>query len=118
MHRGRCARTSESGWSGASSTYTSARHTFVDAYTEGDVKALTEAGWHIERYIELSTFPEDHFETKYLNVEYKDGTTREGVGMVVRQTSAQFIPGGHLVFAIVAEFDAVKKIWHDAVNPR
>ena len=94
------------------------RVTFGDAYTEGDVKALTEAGWHIERYIEMSVFPEDHFETKYLNVEYKDGSTREGVGIVVRQTSAQFVPGGHLVFAIVAEFDPIKKIWKDAINPR
>jgi hypothetical protein len=94
------------------------RVTFGDAYTEGDVKALTEAGWHIERYIELSVFPEDVFEAKYLNVEYKDGATREGVGMICRQTSATFVPSGHLVFAIVAEFDPKTKQWHDAVNPR
>ena len=42
----------------------------------------------------------------------------EGVGMVVRQTSAQFIPGGHLAFAIVAEFDPMTKQWRDAINPR
>jgi hypothetical protein len=94
------------------------RVTFGDAYTEGDVKALTEAGWHIERYIELSMFPEDQFEAKYINVEYKDGATREGVGMICRQTSAGFVPSGHLVFAIVAEFDPKTKQWHDAVNPR
>lgn len=94
------------------------RVTFGDAYTEGDVKALTEAGWHIERYIELSVFPEDQFEAKYINVEYKDGVTREGVGLIVRQTSAVFVPAGHLVFAIVAEFDPKTKQWHDAVNPR
>lgn len=94
------------------------RVTFGDAYTEGDVKALTEAGWHIERYIEMSVFPEDYFETKYLNVEYKDGAVREGVGMVVRQTSAQFVPAGHLAFAIVAEYVPAKKLWLDAINPR
>jgi hypothetical protein len=94
------------------------RVTFGDAYTEGDCKPLTEAGWHIERYIEMSVFPEDQFEAKYINVEYKDGVTREGVGMVVRQTSAAFVPGGHLVFAIIAEFDAKTKQWRDAVNPR
>jgi hypothetical protein len=94
------------------------RVTFGDAYTEGDVKPLTEAGWHIERYITMSVFPEDRFEAKYLNVEYKDGAAREGVGMVVRQTSAAFVPGGHIVFAIVAEYDPVKKVWHEAVNPR
>src|ERR1044071_679781 len=63
------------------------RVTFGDAYTEGDTPAITEAGWHIERYIELSTFPEDRFEAKYITVEHKDGTKREGIGMVVRETS-------------------------------
>ena len=94
------------------------RVTFGDAYTEGDVAALTEAGWHIERYIEMREFPEDHIETKYLNVEYKDGAVREGVGMIVRQTSAPWIPSGHIVFAIVATYDPVKKLWHEARNPR
>jgi hypothetical protein len=94
------------------------RVTFGDAYTEGDCKPLTEAGWHIERYIEMSVFPEDQFEAKYLNVEYKDGATREGVGIVVRQTSCAFVPGGHLAFAIIAEFDPRAKTWKDAVNPR
>lgn len=94
------------------------RVTFGDAYTEGDVKALTEAGWHIERYVELSTFPEDRFETKYINVEYKDGSKREGVGIIVRQTSAPFVPGGHIVFAIVAELDPATQHWHEAENPR
>jgi hypothetical protein len=94
------------------------RVTFGDAYTEGDTPAITEAGWHIERYLELCVFPEDELEAKYLNVEYKDGRTREGIGLVLRQTSAPWIPGGHLVFAIVAEYDAVKKAWHEARNPR
>ncbi len=82
------------------------RVTFGDAFTEGDVKALTEAGWHIERYLELSIFPEDRFETKYITIDEKDGTRREGVGLICRQTSAPFVPGGHIVFAIVAPFDA------------
>ena len=94
------------------------RVTFGDAYTEGDTPSLTEAGWHIERYLELSTFPEDRFETKYINVEYKDGTTREGVGIIVRQTSAAWVPGGHIVFAIVAPFDPRSKSWLAARNPR
>jgi hypothetical protein len=94
------------------------RVTFGDAYTEGDVSAITEAGWHIERYIELLPFPEDKLETKYVNVEYKDGSTREGIGMIVRQTSAPWVPGGHIVFAIVAAYDPVKKAWHEAKNPR
>ncbi|MEZ4402988.1 MAG: hypothetical protein R3B06_23400 [Kofleriaceae bacterium] len=94
------------------------RVTFGDAFTEGDCHAITEAGWHIERYLELSVFPEDRFETKYLNVEYKDGTVREGIGIITRQTSAAWVPGGHIVFAIVAVFDPVGKAWRDAHNPR
>ena len=94
------------------------RVTFGDAHTAGDSKPITEAGWHIERYLELSAFPEDRFETKYINVEYKDGSTREGVGMICRQTSAPWIPGGHIVFAIVAGFDPKTKTWQHAANPR
>lgn len=94
------------------------RVTFGDAYTEGDVHAVTEAGWHIERYLELSTFPEDRFETKYITVEHKDGSKNEGIGIIVRETSAGFVPGGHIVFAIVAEFDVDTKSWRAAQNPR
>ncbi|MCC6807335.1 MAG: hypothetical protein IT381_07915 [Deltaproteobacteria bacterium] len=94
------------------------RVTFGDAFTEGDNKALTEAGWHIERYIELSAFPEDRFETKYITVEYKDDAKKEGVGIIVRQTSAAFVPSGHVLFAIVSEFDPKTQRWHEAQNPR
>ena len=93
------------------------RVTFGDAYSEQDAHAVTEAGWHIERYKELWPFPEDYFEAKYVNVEYGDGRRREGIGIIVRQTSAPFIPKGHLVFAIVAEFDPLAKRWRDAKNP-
>lgn len=94
------------------------RVTFGDAYTEGDVHAITEAGWHIERYLELSIFPEDRFETKYLQIEHKDGSKREGIGIIVRETSATFFPAGHIVFAIVAELDTATNDWRDAENPR
>jgi hypothetical protein len=94
------------------------RVTFGDAHTEGDVKAVTEAGWHIERYIQLNVFPEDRFETKYIQVEDKDGVKREGIGMICRETSATFVPGGSIVFAIVAEFDATTQRWLNAQNPR
>jgi hypothetical protein len=93
------------------------RVTFGDAYTEGDEHAITEAGWHIERYLELAVFPEDQFEAKYLNVEYKDGVVREGIGIIVRQTSAPWVPGGHLVFAIVAEYDPAARGFKPAENP-
>ena len=41
---------------------------FGDAYTEGDCSAVTEAGWHIERYMNLSVFEEVKVECKYINV--------------------------------------------------
>ena len=94
------------------------RVTFGDAHTEGEVHAITEAGWHIERYIELSTFPEDRFETKYITVEHKDGSKAEGIGMIVRETSASFVPTGHIVFAIVAAWDVTRQEWREAENPR
>jgi hypothetical protein len=93
------------------------RVTFGDAYTEGDCKALTEAGWLCERYMSLIIFPEDYCEVKYINVDYGEELKKEGVGLIVRQTSAQFIPDGHIVFAIIAEFDPVRKRWKSARNP-
>jgi len=93
------------------------RVTFGDAFTEGDVSAITEAGWHIDRYLELSIFPEDRLECKYLQVEYADGSKTEGIGMVVRETSATWVGKGNLVFAIVAEFDPLAQAWQHAQNP-
>lgn len=92
------------------------RITFGDAYTESESSSVTEAGWHIERYSMMTIFEEDYFECKYLHVENKDGTTQEGIGIVVRQTSASFVPPGNIVFAIVAEFIPGKG-WAPAENP-
>lgn len=93
------------------------RITFGDAITEGDEKAITEAGWHIERYMRMMIFPEDRVECKFIVAEYPDGKRREGIGMIVRETSAWWIPRGHIIFAIVAEFDKVRNCWKEAVNP-
>lgn len=92
------------------------RVTFGDAITEQDNHAVTEAGWHIDRYIALSVFPEDRFEAKYVQVE-QDGGRREGIGIVVRQTSAPWVPEGYIVFAIVAEYRPRKQRWKRAQNP-
>jgi hypothetical protein len=94
------------------------RVTFGDAHTAGDQKPITEAGWHIERYMEMNIFPEDRFEAKYIQVEDKEGVKREGIGMICRETSASFVPTGHIVFAIVAEFDPKTDSFNDAENPR
>lgn len=90
---------------------------FGDAFTEGDESAVTEAGWHIERYITMNAFNEDRFECKYVNVEYSTGEKKEGIGIIVRETSAQWVPKGHIVFAIVAEFDTEAGEWVGANNP-
>jgi hypothetical protein len=93
------------------------RVTFGVANTEGDASAITEAGWHIERYLTLAIFPEDQMETKYIMIEESDGKRREGIGIIVRQTSAQFVPKGHLVFAIITPLDPVTHTWMHANNP-
>ncbi len=90
---------------------------FGDAKSEGDCHPITEAGWHIERYLEMHLFPEDHFETKYIEVENKDGITKEGIGLIVRRTSAPFIPKGHIVYAIVTEYDPMRECYKEALNP-
>lgn len=93
------------------------RVTFGVANTEGDASAITEAGWHIERYQTLSIFPEDKIEAKYIMVEEAGGKRREGIGIIVKQTSASFVPKGHLVFAIIAPFDVTTHQWMHANNP-
>lgn len=90
--------------------------TFGDPISEEDCHPITECGWHIERYMALDIFG-DHVEAKYIHASYRDGTNREGVGIIVRETSAGWLPSGHIVFSIIAEFDPVKKAWKDAINP-
>ena len=87
------------------------------AYTEGDCPALTEAGWHMERYINLAPFPEDKYSAQYVHVEGPDGKRREGIGLVVEQTSASWIPKNHVIYAIIAEYHTDKKQWGEAKNP-
>ena len=90
--------------------------TFGDAIAEQDCHPITEAGWHIERYMQLDVLG-DRFEAKYINVTRRDGTVAEGVGIIVRETSAPWIPAGHIVFSIVTEFDKQLGEWRDAINP-
>ncbi len=90
--------------------------TFGDPITEENCKPLTEAGWHIERYMSTNVFG-DFIEAKYINASYRDNSKREGVGIILRETSAGWLPAGHIVFSIVAEFDPIKKAWKDAINP-
>ena len=90
--------------------------TFNDAISEADSHSVTEAGWYIERYM-VSNIRGDIVETKYIHVTFKDGSRMEGIGMVLRETSAMWIPLGHLAFAIVSEYDNLLGRWKDANNP-
>jgi hypothetical protein len=90
--------------------------TFGDPISEENCSPLTEAGWHIERYMSLDIFG-DYFEAKYINASFRDGSQHEGVGIIVRETSAAWIPSGHIVFSIITIFDPFKKIWNNAINP-
>jgi hypothetical protein len=81
---------------------------------EGDCHPVTEAGWHIERYLSTKIFTEDEIIPAYLTVSSPGEQKREGIGMVVTQTSAPFVPCGHVVYALIAEYDGA---WKEAKNP-
>lgn len=83
--------------------------------TEGDCHPITEAGWHIDRY-QFFAFPGDEFEAKYLQIHDPNGS-REGVGIIIRKTSAPYIPNGYVVFALIAEVDTKKHDYMPASNP-
>lgn len=84
--------------------------------TEGDCHAITEAGWHIDRY-QFLAFPGDEFEAKYLKIHTGHGPDREGIGIIIRKTSAPYIPNNYVVFSIIAEVDLNKHDYMNAVNP-
>lgn len=95
------------------------RVTFGDALMEGDCPALTETCWFARRLIDRNIFPDsDKYEVKYIKT-YKTDITgasdMEGVGVVVRSSSAAWIPCGYLVFAIIAEWKDGE--WLEARNP-
>jgi hypothetical protein len=94
------------------------RVTFGDAISEPDCKALTEAGWFIDRYFTLNKaiFPSDYYECKYIYVARGDVEV-EGIGIIVRTTCAPWIPAGHIVFGLVAEYSKISKAWRPAQNP-
>jgi len=90
--------------------------TWGEARSEPDEKAMTEVGWHVERYASFCLFPGDEMECKYITVEI-GGVKREGVGVVIRKTSVPWIPPGYIIFAIIAELDQKTHEWKPAVNP-
>jgi hypothetical protein len=91
--------------------------TWGQARSEPDCSAITEAGWFAERYADICLFPGDEIEVKYVMVEHPSGEREEGIGIVVRKTSAYWVPPGHMVFAIIAKFDHTLGDFLPARNP-
>lgn len=86
--------------------------------TEGDTHAITEAGWHIDRMLSTNVFSEDSFELKYICVHNKEtGSSREGIGVVVKTSSVSWVRKGDIVFSIVSEYNVNKGVWEQPVNP-
>ena len=88
--------------------------------TYSDIKlvscqAFTELGWHAERMIEMNPFQSDIFVCKQFDVEYSSNKMKSGAGILVKQTSAPWIPKGYIVFSIVAEKKGKK--YKNAINP-
>ncbi len=91
--------------------------TWGEARSEPDSKSLTEVGWFCEVYAARCLFPGDEMEVKYLTIEPPGGTKREGIGLILRKTSATWIPKGFAVFALITELDHSIHDWLPAVNP-
>jgi hypothetical protein len=86
------------------------------AKSDPDVKPLTEAWWYAEQYANTRIFPGDKMEVCYLMYE-REGVRREGVGIVIRETSVGWLPKNYAIFAIVAEFCRATDAWLPAVSP-
>jgi hypothetical protein len=91
--------------------------TFGDAFTEGDCPQITEVGWVLDRYLARHPFPEDRFQVKYIKLDGQNGPIAEGIGLVLFETSAPFIPAGHVVFAIIADWDVARKTFREHLCP-
>lgn len=90
---------------------------FNDSISECDEEAYTLAGRWFKAYQAKKLFEEDYFEIKYVSI--KDECNRkvwEGIGIVVRETSATFIPENTLVVAKVCEFESRHQCWAKPVN--
>jgi hypothetical protein len=91
------------------------RVTFGDAITEGDCRQITESGWIMERYLLRRPFPEDRFQVKYIKYD-SHHQIHEGVGLILFETSAPFIPTGSVVYSIVAVYNPIKKDFDDELT--
>lgn len=109
----RCAYTFGYGFGAYKSTNVS----FNDSISECDEAAYTLAGRWMKRYQANKLFPEDYFELKYIIIKNDAGEREwEGIGVVVRETSAIFVPDNMIVVAKVCEYKPHEHAWGQPVN--
>lgn len=90
---------------------------FNDSISECDEAAYTLAGRWFKAYQAKKLFDEDYFEIKYVIVTDDTGCrTWEGIGIIVRETSASYIPDNTLIMARVCRFDSTSQTWDTPVN--
>lgn len=99
------------------SPYKSFHVSFNNSITECDEQAYTLAGRLFKRYNAWKRFPEDYFEIKYVIIENESGSRDwEGIAVIIRETSAKFIPDSCLVLAKVVEYDRNSHSWKNVIN--
>lgn len=99
-------------------TLPASRVRWGDAISEPDSPSITETIWHSNRYINfLNPFPEDKFELKSIEATYEGEVSKSGIGLIIRETSAQWIGNDKLIFAIITQWDPIKKTYLPAENP-
>lgn len=79
----------------------STRITIGKAKTYSDCKALTEFGWHVDRFITHAELG-DVFDVGYLTIT-REGNTKTGLGIVLTKTNLTWIPENKTVFALLCE---------------
>ena len=90
--------------------------TYNDSISECDEIAYTLSGRYMKAYLAKKLFDEDYFELKYVIIKDDNGKREwEGIGIIIRETSASFIPDNVLVVAKVAEYVSGQG-WGSVVN--
>ena len=67
--------------------------------------------------LRVHSFLGDTYDPCFLDASYRDGTKKLGFGVIVKETSAHFIPRGYVVFVIITEYDGTDHSWKPVVNP-
>lgn len=89
---------------------------FNDSISECDEPAYTLSGRWFKAYLCRNLFPEDYFEIKYVIIKNEDGSKSwEGIGIIVRQTSATFIPDSTLIVARICQYHPHLQRWDSPI---